>query len=76
MWTIPTIIVSLIILVIGYWLTVRIGHNIEDSGQERDPSIPEEINEHPFLLNPIVLSYVVFGAFTGVIIFYYWAKGY
>lgn len=57
-------------------MTVRVGHNIEGSGQERDSEVPEEIQEHPFLLNPIILSYAVFGTFTGIIIFYYWARGY
>ena len=60
----------------GYWLTVRVGHRIEDIGQERDSEIPEEINEHPFMLNPILLVYAVFLGFTGIIIFYYYAKGY
>ena len=53
----------------GYYLTVRVGHKIEDSGEERDSDISEKVVEHPFFLNPIVLSYVVFLAFTGVIIF-------
>ncbi|MEK4629725.1 MAG: short-chain dehydrogenase [Solibacillus sp.] len=76
MWLYPTIIVCIIICLMGYWLTVRVGHRIEDTGQERDSEIPEEINEHPFMLNPILLVYAVFLGFTGIIIFYYYAKGY
>lgn len=76
MWLYPTIIVCVILCLVGYWLTVRVGHRVEDSGSERDPEIPEEIKEHPFLFNPIILSYVIFGGFTGIIIFYYWARGY
>lgn len=76
MWLYPTIFVVIILCLIGYYLTVRVGHGIEQSGQERDSEVPEEIQEHPFLLNPIILSYVVFGIFTGMIIFYYWARGY
>lgn len=76
MWLYPTIFVVIILCLIGYYLIVRVGHGIEQSGQERDSEVPEEIQEHPFLLNPIILSYVVFGIFTGMIIFYYWARGY
>ncbi|MFL0581306.1 short-chain dehydrogenase [Solibacillus silvestris] len=75
-WLYPTIFVVILLCFIGYYLTVRVGHNIEGSGQERDSEVPEEIQEHPFLLNPIILSYAVFGTFTGIIIFYYWARGY
>lgn len=74
MWTIPTIFVTSIICFIGYWLTVRVGHNVEEKADEQDTAVPKAIREHPFLLNPIILMYVVFGLFTGVIIFYYWAK--
>jgi len=76
MWLYPTIIVCTILCLMGYYLTVRVGHKIEDSGEERDSEVSEKIVEHPFFLNPIILSYVVFLAFTGVIIFYYWARGY
>lgn len=76
MWLYPTIIVCVVICLVGYWLTVRVGHQIEDSGSERDPSVPEEIENHPFMLNPILLVYAIFFIFTGTIIFYYWAKGY
>lgn len=76
MWLYPTIIVCIVIGLVGYWLTVRVGHDIEESGSERDHAIPEEINEHPFMLNPILIVYGIFFAFTGIIIFYYWAKGY
>ncbi|MEG0383623.1 short-chain dehydrogenase [Solibacillus cecembensis] len=75
MWLYPTIFVCVILCIVGYWLTVRVGHGIEKDGQERDSDIPEPIMEHPFLLNPIILSYIIFGLFTGSIIFYYWAKG-
>lgn len=76
MWLYPTIFVVIILCLVGYILTVRVGHGIEQSGRERDSEVPKEIQEHPFLLNPIILSYVVFGIFTGIIIFYYWARGY
>lgn len=76
MWLYPTIFVCIIICLMGYYLTVRVGHNIEQSGEERDSEVPDKIVEHPFLLNPIVLSYVIFLGFTGLIIFYYWARGY
>jgi H+/Cl- antiporter ClcA len=76
MWLYPTIIVCVILCLVSYWLTVRVGHGIEESNSERDPAIPEEIQEHPFMLNPILIVYGIFFAFTGIIIFYYWAKGY
>lgn len=75
-WLYPTIFVCVIFCFIGYYLTVRVGHSVEQSGEERDSEVSEKIIEHPFLLNPIILSYVVFLAFTGIIIFYYWARGY
>jgi hypothetical protein len=76
MWLYPTIIVCIIIVLVGYWLTVRVGHNIEDRGSERDPDVPELIEEHPFMLNPILLVYGIFFLFTGIMIFYYYAKYY
>ncbi|WP_274309308.1 short-chain dehydrogenase [Solibacillus daqui] len=76
MWLYPTIFVCIVLCLIGYYLTVKVGHKIEHSGEERDSEVPDKIIEHPFLLNPIVLSYAVFLAFTGIIIFYYWARGY
>lgn len=76
MWLIPTIIASILILLVGYWVTIRVGESYEESGQERDSAIPKVIEEHPFMLNPILLVYAIFFAFTGIIIFYFWATGY
>ena len=39
MWLYPTIIVCTILCLMGYYLTVRVGHKIEDSGEERDSDI-------------------------------------
>lgn len=76
MWLMPAIFTVIVIMIVSYWLTVRVGHNVEESGRELDTPVPKVIVEHPFLLNPIMLLYVIFGLFTGVIIFYYWARGY
>lgn len=72
MWTGLAIFTIIVMCVLGYWLTVRVGHKQKDS--ERDPSVPKVIEEYPFLLNPIVLLYGVFFLVTGIIIFYYWAQ--
>lgn len=74
MWLYPTIFVCVLLCIVGLWLTIRGGQHIEESGQERDADIPEPIIGQPLLLNPIILSYIIFGLFTGTIIFYYWAK--
>lgn len=72
-WLYPAIFVVLILSFVGYILTVRVGHTVEEKSGELDSPIPEAIRDHPFILNPIILSYVIAGIFSGIMIFYYWA---
>lgn len=72
MWLWLAIFSVVVICAIGYWLTVNVGH--KQGEHERDEQIPEMIEEYPFMLNPIILLYVVFFFVTGIIIFYYWSQ--
>lgn len=71
MWLWLAIFSCVVICAIGYWLTVRVEHRQEEG--ERD-SVPKIVEEYPFLLNPIILLYLVFFFVTGIIIFYYWSQ--
>ena len=72
MWLWLTIFSVVVICAIGYWLTVRIEHQQGES--ERDTENSKFVEEYPFLLNPIILLYIVFFFVTGIIIFYYWSQ--
>ncbi|MEK4228555.1 short-chain dehydrogenase [Solibacillus sp. FSL H8-0538] len=72
-WLYPAIFVVLIICIVAYYLTVSVAHNVEDSGREMDTPIPESLKNHPFILNPIILMYIIAGLFSGIMIFYYWS---
>ncbi|RUL51859.1 short-chain dehydrogenase [Lysinibacillus antri] len=73
-WTIPALIAGIILVFISYYLTVGVMKKVERRAAITDTPISKVIRDHPIALNPIILSYVVFLAFTGIIIFYYWAK--
>jgi len=38
-----------------------------------DVPISKIVRDHPVAMNPIIIMYIIFGLFTGIIIFYYWA---
>lgn len=73
MWTIPTVIVCVMILVVSYYLTLGVMKKTERRQQITDTPIPKAIKDHPAALNPIIIMYIIFLLFTGLIIFYYWS---
>lgn len=73
MWTIPTIIVCIFILIIAYYLTLDVMKKTTERAQATDTPIPKSVKEHPIGFNPIIIMYIIFGLFTGIVIFYYWS---
>lgn len=74
MWTIPTIIVGLLIVIVSYVMTVSVMKKTEQRASAMDTPISKTVRNHPILMNPIIIMYLIFGLFTGIMIFYYWAK--
>lgn len=74
MWTIPAIIVVVLISVFAYMSTLHVAKETERRAQPNDTPIPEALKNHPTALNPIIWVYVVVGLFFTIIIFYNWAK--
>lgn len=74
MWTIPLIIVIILISIFSYLSTVHVAKETERRAQTNDTPIPEAIKNYPTALNPIIWVYVVVGLFFVIFIFYYWAK--
>ena len=74
-WTVPLIIVILIICMIGS-ISARKGHRKETVTQGGDSPIPETVEAHPFTLNPIIWIILIAAFFTGIVIFYYAASSY
>lgn len=74
MWTIPAIIAGVVILFISYYLTVGVMKKTQQRASAADIPISKAIRDHPFVLNPIIIMYIIFLLFTGIIIFYYWSK--
>jgi hypothetical protein len=74
MWTVPTIIVSLLIVVASYFMTVSVMKKTEQRNSVTDTPISKVVREHPILMNPIIIMYFIFLFFLGSMIFYYWAK--
>ena len=76
-WTIPGIIAVILIIAWAYYSTVSV---MKKTGQrasaatEMDTPIPKAVREHPVVLNPIIIMYIIFGLFTGIMILYYWAQ--
>lgn len=72
-WTIPLIIVCIVIGIISYFLTVGVMKKTEQRAQTTDTPMAKSVKEHPMAFNPIIIMYIIFLLFTGLIIFYYWA---
>ncbi|QBK25467.1 short-chain dehydrogenase [Ureibacillus thermophilus] len=73
-WTVLTIFVSIILIAISYVTTVSVMKKTEQRASTTDVPISRLVREHPILMNPIILMYVVFLLFLGILIFYLWAK--
>lgn len=69
-WTIPFIIVVIIISVISI-LTVKKTSRAVGILNEKDARMPKAVEDHPFTLNPIFWIILVAALFVGIIILYY-----
>lgn len=69
-WTVPLIIVVLIICMVGF-NAVRKWSKAGIVVDGQDGSIPASIEEHPFTLNPIIWIVLIAVFFMGIVIFYY-----
>jgi quinol-cytochrome oxidoreductase complex cytochrome b subunit len=69
-WTVPMIIVVLIICMIGL-ASVRKMHQVDAVVKGQDSAIPKAIEEHPYTLNPIIWIILIAAFFIGIVIFYY-----
>lgn len=73
-WLWPSVFVCVLLCAVSYWITILVGKKVEASNVDEDTPIHEVIADHPFLLNPIIIMYAIFFAFTGIMIFVYWAS--
>lgn len=73
MWTIPTIITGVLIVAVSYYLTVGVMKKTRQRAAATDTPISKVIRDHPIAMNPIIIMYIIFGIFTGIIIFYNWS---
>ncbi|MFY3793577.1 short-chain dehydrogenase [Ureibacillus sp. MALMAid1270] len=73
-WTIPLIITGVIIIGIAYYMTVAVMKKTSHRATVTDTPISKNVREHPMLMNPIFIMYIIFGLFTGIMIFYYWSR--
>lgn len=74
-WTIPLILVILLICAIGYGAT-RKGAEAAPNREGRDRAVPNAVQQHPFTLNPVMWVIFIFLLFMGIVIFYYSASSY
>ncbi len=69
-WTVPLVIVVLIICLIGF-VSVRKWNKANVVVEVQDSQIPAEMEDHPFTLNPIIWVILVAVLFMLTVIFYY-----
>jgi hypothetical protein len=72
-WTVPLIIVVLIICMIGF-ISVRKWNKANTVFETQDSQTAATVEEHPFTLNPIFWVILVSVFFIGIVIFYYAAS--
>ncbi|KZE38309.1 hypothetical protein AV656_05160 [Bhargavaea cecembensis] len=69
-WLWPTIAVSLLILAIGLASFRRMDRTVAETENGED-QIADEVRDHPYALNPILIVIAVSAVFIGFVIFYY-----
>ncbi|MCW1926772.1 hypothetical protein [Bhargavaea beijingensis] len=70
MWLWPTILVSLLTIAIGLASIRKMDRTVAKAENGED-QISEEVGDHPFTLNPILIIIAVAMVFLGFVIFYY-----
>ncbi|MBD8026624.1 short-chain dehydrogenase [Ureibacillus sp. Re31] len=73
MWTIPMIITVVLIIAVSYYLTAGVMKKSRQRASATDTPINKMVKEHPVAMNPIIIMYLIFGLFAGIMIFYYWS---
>ncbi|MFC7363616.1 MULTISPECIES: hypothetical protein [Bhargavaea] len=69
-WLWPTIAVSLLIIAIGLASFRRMDRTVAQTENGED-QIADEVRDHPYALNPILIVIAVATIFIGAVIFYY-----
>lgn len=69
-WLWPTIAVSLLILAIGLASFRRMDRTVAETENGED-RIADEVRDHPFTLNPLLIVIAVAAVFIGMVIIYY-----
>lgn len=72
-WTVPAIIAGVVIVIYSYYSTVGVMKKTAQRASEMDTPINKTVRDHPVVFNPIIIMYIIFLLFTGIIIFYYWS---
>ncbi|BDG48216.1 hypothetical protein [Parageobacillus sp. KH3-4] len=62
-------IIAVFIVVVGGVYTYRLGRQQKWQG-ELDAPLPEKVQEHAYLRNPVFLAYVLAGLLAVIVIFY------
>jgi hypothetical protein len=62
-------IIAVFIIVVGGVYTYRLGRQQKWQG-ELDAPLPEKVQEHVYLRNPVFLAYVLAGLLAVIVIFY------
>ncbi|AYC29075.1 hypothetical protein [Paenisporosarcina cavernae] len=70
MWTVPLLIAIVIISAIALYTTMRVLSFEQRRNEAMDSPIPEEVKEHPIVLNPIIWAYLVAFIFIMLVIGY------
>ncbi|WP_431029311.1 hypothetical protein [Lysinibacillus sp. LZ02] len=70
-----SIVVVVILCALAAYSTMVAANQIQKSNSELDTSVDPAIRRHPFLLNPIIMMYIVVGIFMTIVLFFYWARG-
>ena len=67
------IFIVIILCALSAYATVATAKHIDARNSELDTSVDPAIKHHPFLLNPIIMMYIIVGIFMTIVIFFYYA---
>lgn len=71
MLTIVLSVISLLILVIGFFYTMKIVKNTKYQSGGYDTEINEKVQDHPYIRNPVFLTYLIAAILVIALIVYY-----
>ena len=73
LFTWAAIFVVIILCALSAYATVATSKHIVARDSELDTSVDLAIKQHPFLLNSIMMMYIIVGIFMTIVIFFYYA---